>query len=479
MRGGGPLHSIARAAVRAAARGVKPSRLGVHGYRAVVKARLAASLAAPMASTALYWALGPLGLLGGLALLAIAVAAPSIYRYMLASGLEREAPALLAYMLPFAWTSKGLVDVIASLQSWRGRPFNWVRREAARLTVRLRLGADPITALEWLAETTPSKTLAAALRDYTHALRLGVPRSAVAQRLLDSAIDAMKASWRSYVSLARAAAEAAAALTVLVAALAPAAALSSIDPSLLSALLAAPAALTIVLVAGQPSLGLPQTPLMSRVAPLAVAGAASLLAASGYIYVALALLASAALLVEAYARLVSGRQSRAWASLSRAIEKARLGLIVEDDLKEAAPAAPGVLDALIESSRIAGTKGLTKALQGIYGIIAEARSLARSYSVQSLLMSIVAAAAAVIAVYAVDSLSQLSQVGHGLIDPAMISAIGGILLATSPLAPLPAAAASRPWAPTMVPSLAALAASLYVAGVIDITSLLGILAGSG
>ncbi len=473
MKGGGPLISIARAALRAAARGVKPSKLGVHGYKAVVKTRLAASLAAPIVSVTLYLLLGAIGLLGGLPLFAIAAAAPSIYRYMLASGLEREAPALLAYMLPFAWTSKGLVDVLASLQSWRGRPFNWVRREAARLAVRLRLGADPITALEWLAETTPSKTLAAALRDYTHALRLGVPRSAVAQRLLDRAIDAMKAAWRSYVSLARAAAETAAALTVLVAALAPAAALASINPSALSLLLAAPAALTIVLVAAQPSLGLPQTPLVLRIAPLAAAGLSSLLVALGSFYMALALLAAAALLVEAYARIVSSRQSRAWSSLSSAIEKARLGLIVEDDLREAAPVAPGVLDALIESSRIAGTKGLTKALQGIYGIISEARLLAKSYSVQSILMSIVAAAAAVIAVYAVGSLSQLAQAGHGLIDPAMIQAIRGILLATSPLAPLPAAAASRPWAPTLVPSLAALVVTLYIAGAIAIPGIPG------
>lgn len=473
MRGGGLLSSLARAATKAAARGVRPSRLGVHGYMAVVKFRLASTLAAPIVGIALYMLLGPPGFLGGLPLLAAAAAAPSIYRYILASGLEREASALLAYLLPFSWTSKGLTDVLVTLQGWKGKPFRWVSREAERLAVKLRLGADPVSALEWIAETTPGKTLSAALRDYIHAVRLGVPKGLVTQRLLDRALEAVRSAWRSYVSLARAGAELAAALVVLVAALAPAAALASLNPAAISLILAAPAPLALILALSQPSLGMPQTHPAVRLAPLAVAGASGVLVVKGLSLGALALLAAAGAAVEAYAASLRRLQFRAWSSLSRAIEKARLGLMVDDDLREAEPAAPGIVSALLESSRIAGSRGLTRALQGIYGVIAEARSLAKTYSWQSMLMSLVSAAAVAVAVYAVKALSELASVhaAQGLIDPTVINAVTRILLATSPLAPLPAATAGRPWAPTLVPSLIALAASLKAAGSLGIPGL--------
>ncbi|GAB6147569.1 hypothetical protein [Stetteria hydrogenophila] len=468
MRRGGFPSSLAAALARAAARGLKPSTLGVHGYKAVVRARLIAALAAPVAGALLYAHAGPLGLLAVAPIVALAAAAPGVYRRLLAGGLEREAPALLAYMLPFSLTSKGLVDVVASLQAWRGPPFSWVRREAERLAFRLRLGADPLSALEWLAETTPSKTLSAALRDYTHALRLGVPRSSVAQRLLDRAMEAMRAAWRGYVSTAKATAEAAASLAVLVAALAPAAALARVDPSLLSFILAAPPALALVLAAAQPTLGLPQTSLALRVAPLAAAWLAGLLVAEGAGYAALAFLAVAAVAVEAYARAQSARQSRAWQSLARAMEKARLGLNVEEELADAEPVAPGVLSALLEASKTAGGKGLTRAIQGVYRVIAEARSLAKSYSTQFGVLALVSVASVAIAVYSIEAIAQLAGEGYELVNPSVMAAVERILLATAPLVPLPAAAAARPWAPTLAPSLASLALALYTSGALRI-----------
>ncbi len=451
---------------RLLAAGARPLEAGVHGYRAV--ARLRASLAAASALAAASSTAAGLALLALAAALAAAAAwAHRLYRSLAASGLEREAPALLAFLVPYSGTTSGLADVLASLASWRGRPFRWVSREAGRLAKRLRLTGDPLEALEWLASTTPSRTISTALGDYVNALRLGAPRVSVAQRLLDAALDSVRRSWSSYSSLARVASEAGAAVVVLVAALAPAAALASLDPALLAAPLAVPPAISLLIALGQPPLGAPSTGPLQRLYPMAVAGvaAAASLWPGSPPWAPLAVLAAGAAGVEAYAAKISRASSAAWKELARLIEEARVGVVEAERVSRASPAAPGVAEALARASRIAGTRGLARALEGVYRLLAEARHAASATAAQAWVMAAVSAGAVALAVYTMEALASIAGDGGGLVDTAVMEFIGGVVAAYAPLAPLPAAVAARPWAPTLLPSLAASLAVFVVSGV--------------
>lgn len=389
--------------------------------------------------------------------------APRLYRSLVGSGVDGEIPALLAYLAPYAHSTptQGLAEVLAGLAGWRGPPFRWTRVEAARLKALLDSGRDTLTALQELARTTPSRALRKILGDYVNALRAGVPRRLVAQRLLDEALAGLRRSWQGYTAAARVLTELSAALAVLVAALAPAMALASIDPALAAPAALAPVAAAAWLSSSKPPLGLPRTNRAAQAAPLlAAAAVAAALLAGLEPRTALLALAPPAAAVEAYAAAKSRAWARARASLARALDKASIGLLDPGELLDSSEALPGVAEALARASTRAGTQGLSRALSTLARIVDEAYTLYRGAVSQALVLAATAIAAGAAGLYSIDAVASMLEHAPSQLaaNAAALDAIRRVVAALSVTAPLPAAALARPYAPSLAPSLAAAAA---------------------
>jgi len=419
---------------------------------AALAASLAGAAAAPFHSTLAFAAEA-----AALAALAIAWMAPRLWRAAVGAGVNREMPSLLAYVIPYASSARYLADVIAALP--RGF-FRWTRYEADRLRYFLDLGYDPVGALEELASTTPSRKLREALNDYIHAQKLGAPRSTVTMRLLERAVEEARSAWRSYTDLGRGLVEAATALVIAAAAMAPMALLSgSVNVGLLAAPLAAAPALGILMLAARPALG----DYRGNMAAAAVALLGALASAAAGLALGLeyefAVLAAFTVAAEALAAAEARREEAAYAAFREAVEEARYGRALEAALARAAGLAKGVVAAIVEAARVAGRLGVGEALANLYRVVEEARSARLQARGQGLVLAVLAAAAVPVAVYTLKSIAAIEGVEILAGSPKSLEAAAQVMVALSPLAPLPASVLMRGWRPGLAPSLASLAAA--------------------
>ncbi len=429
---------------------------------ALAKASLVAAVSSPLIlaiNTEAGVALAGIALL----LVAAAYALPRLARAAVGMGVDRELPGLLAYLLPYASSARHLVDVMADL---RVRGLRWSRLEAERLRYLLDLGHDPLSALRELASTTPSGKLRRALLEYVHSLEIGASRSQVTLRLLQAAIEELRAAWRSYTDLGRAIVEAVTTLVIAGVALAPVALLSgSMDPSLLVAPLIASPAAALLLVVTRPSIGDARIGL----APLAIVVLGTLASAGAALTLGLpegiALQAAVALASEVVGRRYAAREERAYQALREAADAAKYGGDLEEKLRSDTPLASGVVGAIIEATRIAGRLGVSEAVAHISRLVEEARGIVAQLRGQALLLAAIAAAAPAMAVYILASIASMASGGAPFAagDPRSLSYAAGLIASASPLAPLPAAVLQRGWRPSGGPSLVAIAASALVA----------------
>ena len=390
-----------------------------------------------------------------LALPSIAVAT---WRKMLAWGLDRETPAILTYLLPYASGPKYLADVIVGAP--RGH-FTWLRWEADRLEYLLRLGHDPLSALRELARTTPSKKLREALLDYVNTHELGAPRSQVTMRLLERALAEARGQWRSYIELAKGIIESVVALTMSLVILAPIGFMASKD---LAPLALIPAIISpvgaLALISMRPTIGEGDTG--GEIPLLAVAGAfasaIAFLAADWKIAILILLILS--IIVEYRSRLAFHIEEKAAMVLREIAVGAKYGRFAHERITEALPAASRVLRALVSALTYAGKLGISEALINVYRVLEEAREARLSAKGQGLILTGVAVLTPPISIYMINMLANLAKGGEALGITSNPQSLALYLAAASPLIPVIGTALWRGRKLSLIPSLIALVLSL-------------------
>ncbi|MCE4619523.1 MAG: hypothetical protein F7C33_00700 [Desulfurococcales archaeon] len=402
-----------------------------------------------------------LGLL--LALIAmVELALPNIavatWRRMLGWGLDRETPAVLTYLLPYASGPKYLADVIV------GAPrehFTWLRWEADRLEYLLSLGHDPLSALRELARTTPSKKLREALLDYVNTHELGAPRSQVTMRLLERALAEARGQWRGYIELAKGIIESVVALTMSLVVLAPIGFMASKDIApltLIPAILSPVGALALISM--RPAIGEGDTG--GEIPLLAVTGAfASTIAflVVGW-KIATIILAVLTIIVEYRSHLAFRVEEKATMILREIAVGAKYGRFTHERIAEALPAASKVLRALISALTYAGKLGISEALINVYRVLEEAREARLSSKGQGLILTGVAVLTPPISIYMINMLANLAKGGEALGITSNPQSLAVYLAAASPLIPVIGAALWRGRKLSLTPSLIALVLSL-------------------
>ncbi len=443
---------------------VDPTMVGVTPAKTLRKMVLLAAAATPLIA-----ALSVALLFEGFHAIAVLVAvfwlatllSPAIWSRVWGHLVDREVPALLAFILPYAPTGIHIADLIE--EAAEGREFKWVRYEGERLKTLLRMGWDPERALSYIASTTRSKALSSVLSDYLHAQRLGASRSQLTLLLLRNSLEAVKSSWESYQSLVRGLGEIGVALTASLAAAAPIIYVAS--PQLLHAVPAIIAvsalALALVVLAFRPSLGegRPPAPLFA----LAYASPIALMAVAAFKGPLEALVVGGllALVVEVGALWQASREERALIMMKRAADNARYGVDYEEQLKQAEPVARQVVSAILRASKKAGKLGVGEALENTYRMIVEARARAQAIKGPAALLALVSALSPALAVYTLRFMHEaISGPGYvSLLPPVSVEYAIAMIVAAAPLVTLPASVMHRPWTPSLLPSLLALLGS--------------------
>ncbi len=441
-----------------------PIVMGIDGYRSVIYLRtFILGLSIPTVTTIYHFFGLPGSLLSLAILIVLYIGAPSVYRHIAASNLDRELTALLLYLLPFSWSARSVADVLISLSRWRREPFKWTSKEASRLETILGMGKDPLSALSYLAETTPSRKLRDVLEIIVDSSKSGISKESTIADLASIAIEQVRSSWKNYVELAQLAAEASVALVLSIAVIVPIASMSSIGLWALQLPILFSALFTFVLLIYQPTLGLNLSRPWLRFLPAVAVILATVLMVLKPL-ASLTFLALTTILFEVIWRRFSSNFKRSLESFRRATDKARLGLPVAEDLQASRPLLGNVIDAMTEAVKIAGTLGVWKVMEKIYRTVREAiRSASDARSTSYILMGVSAIAPA-ISIYIVKSIMSIS--GSGNIPAFNLNAVAPeaikwVLLST-PLGIMPSATLHRPRFPSLIPSLIATVLALWI-----------------
>ncbi len=444
-------------------RDLDPLIVGPEVYRSIIKIRtVILGMVLPI-FTITYKLLGLPSALIALALTITAYfTSPSLYRSIMASELDREIVALLLYILPFSWSPRSVADVFASLASWKKAPFKWSSKEALRLTTLLNMGKDPLSALGRLAETTPSKKLKEVLEIIVDTSRAGISKERTIESLASTTVEEIRSSWKNYTELAQIAAESSIALMLSIAVIVPIASMAGSALWLLQLPLLISIVFTVLLLVYQPTLGLNYSSSWIRFVPLVLVLVTTALLNENILY-SIALLALFSIAIEVLWRRRSLNFKRALGNFRRAVDKARLGLPIVEELEKSRPLLGDVISAMVEAVKVAGTVGVWRIMDKVYGALREAirsASEARSSSYILMAVSIMAPAMALYIVKAILSIGNGSPMAIGM-EGMSLEATKWILLST-PLSVMPASVLHRPRMPSLVPSLIAMLVSLLV-----------------
>jgi len=176
---------------------------------------------------------------------AFSAAAPYIaartYSYVVASGTEGELPAALAFLIPYASSSRDLANLL--VYAARELKLRFLGREAWRLEALMASGNDERAALRFLADTSPSQRLRLIITELLNAEELGLPRSRLVATLYSRTLDLVRTSWSNYVKVGEVVVEGVITLVASATILVPIAVIGS--ASLLAPLAAISAAISI------------------------------------------------------------------------------------------------------------------------------------------------------------------------------------------------------------------------------------------
>lgn len=401
---------------------------------------------------------------------------PSLLRSLKSSMIEREAPVMLAYILPYAAIKPSMADALLSILNTRS--FKWVKLEVERLKLLLDFGMDPSKALSYLAETTPSRTLSTTIREYITAERLGVSKSQLTLSLVDSAMKSVRSQWNSYVKTVQALSEISLTLTATMLILSPLSLMIAPGAALLAA--SAPVFLaplfTLLFIALRPSIGGSSHKALPFIVSYSAPIALSVLTVAIGPWQALAFGLALCIIVESINIYMANRESKALRSLREATLKSRVGLEFRDDLLDAKPVAGPLVDSILDASSIAGRTGISRALEYVYTTVAESITLAAATRPIALLLGVASIVTPAVSILLLELVSTApAAVGLETVSGAK-SLLSTTILASSPMLPLPAAALHRPSRPSTLYSVASLAltASTLEHGALLVSNLLGV-----
>ncbi|MFP3312126.1 MAG: type II secretion system F family protein [Acidilobus sp.] len=382
---------------------------------------------------------------------------------LLGSGIDDEMPALLAVMIPYVASSRDLASVLTTAAE--SLKLRFVRNESRRLQYLLSAGYDERRALRILADTTPSARLRDVLRELLAVEELGLSRARAATELYSRTMDAIKVSWQSYAKLGETITEAITTIIVSAAVLLPLSFFGNADllmPLAVLVMVLSPS-LAMMLAMLRPRLGEPDGSWWVAGLTISSTSLASLLLfLDRYLPAALALLATSIISEASWIRL-SRRVASSLRLLREASERARLGLPFGDVISRASVLGKSVVQALLDSDRVAGRIGVGPAIQGFADILYESLRSLRSLQVEAYVLmgvSAVAPAIALAGVYAIANYISSSSLSLMLSNVASVTYASRLLLAISPLSTLPTAALYRGRRMSSTPSLVALLLSL-------------------
>ena len=397
---------------------------------------------------------------------AFSAAAPYIaartYSYVVASGTEGELPAALAFLIPYAASSRDLANLL--VYAARELKLRFLGREAWRLEALMASGNDERAALRFLADTSPSQRLRLIITELLNAEELGLPRSRLVATLYSRTLDLVRTSWSNYVKVGEVVVEGVITLVASAAILVPIAVIGS--ASLLAPLAAISAAISIgsalLLAFERPRLGDLEGGWSIGGLTLTAAVLASAFTAWGRIAIAVAVLAIAAVYSESLNVVAERKASLAAAKLREAAARARLGMTFDEQLRLAAPAGGKVVEAVAKAFRVAGRVGLGGAIESFADVINDAMRAVSSVRVEGILLESLSAVVPAVSAVAIRVMASYvaSSTVFAFLGLGSLAGSLNVLLFMAPLAPLPAAALQRGRRMSATPSLASLVTTL-------------------
>ncbi|MCE4608729.1 MAG: hypothetical protein F7B61_07265 [Caldisphaeraceae archaeon] len=385
---------------------------------------------------------------------------PGLWRKVKGAGIDAEMPAFLAYLMPYARSSRSLVDLMISIP--RSLKLRFIESEVERLRGLINMGMDSRKALKTLAKTTPNQRLGEFLVDYLNAEYMGTAKHSIVSLLYDYAISSLKEKWNAYAEFGRGVVEIGLGLTLsfaIVISLAPIAGPNLVVSLAIIAFTIIPLT-SIVLIITMPKMG--EEKHYDAILSLAPTLLASAMLTEGFGYISLVPLLVAVPFTEVYNTRVKKKASKALESLKVAAEKAKIGKRFDEELYKARFIAGNIAEAIISSEKIAGKIGVSNAIEKLEQLIEESERFSESLRIQSILMIAVSIASLVISILSINFIYSIyASIPQG-INVGAVTIARNIIISLSPIATLPSSILYRERIPSLLPSLVSTMALLLV-----------------
>ncbi len=362
----------------------------------------------------------------------VAEGTPYIWRSLLASGIDNELPALLLYLVPYVGSPKYLADVLSSVPSYI---FKWIKHESAKIKLLYSMGYDPLGVLKKLQESTPSKKLQLIITEYLNMQAIGATNTAIALRITNRTLENIKEKWSTYSKIGRIGVEAAVTSLIALGVMLPISSGSSIA-LILSLPFIAILLSSLILLMTRPKVG--DMPRDRKITGVTIAGLSISIFGiiiGEYVFAVLALLVSS-IVGEFFYYKLKKKEQEALINLRVAVEKAKYGQDYEEYLRKASTIDEGILNAVIQASRIAGTIGLGEALSQLIRILDEAFIVRRNIWFEAIILEAISILAPVISIITLEKTIAFMQSTSGLLGISLMSVDMSNIIVLAPLAPI-------------------------------------------
>ncbi|MCE4623872.1 MAG: hypothetical protein F7B11_03890 [Caldisphaeraceae archaeon] len=385
---------------------------------------------------------------------------PGLWKKMEGAGIDAEMPAFLAYLMPYARSSRGLVDLMISIP--KSLKLRFIESEVERLRRLINMGMDSRKALKTLAKTTPNQRLGKFLFDYLNAEYMGTTKHSIVSLLYDYAISSLKEKWNAYAEFGRGVVEIGLGLTLsfaIVISLAPIAGPNIVVSLAIIAFIIIPL-MSIGLIITMPKIGGEKR--YDAILSLVPALLTSAMLAEGFGYISLIPLLVAAPFIEAYNASIKKKASKALESLKLAAEKAKIGKRFDEELYKARFVAGNIAEAIISSEKIAGKMGVSNAIEKLEQLIEESERLSESLRIQSILMIAVSIASLIISILSINFISSIyASIPQG-INVGAVAVARNLIISLSPIVTFPSSILYKERVPSLLPSLVSAIALLFI-----------------
>ncbi|MGC9182349.1 hypothetical protein [Caldisphaera sp.] len=380
---------------------------------------------------------------------------PEIWLKILNNGIEYELPSLLAFLIPYASTTRNLIDLLLTMPD--SLKLKYIKKEIERLKIILNFTQDSRKALSKLGETTPNLRFKRLIVDYVQSEYMGTSKNKIAMLLYKYAIYGIRDGWKNYIELGKEFVEISIGIILSIGVLAILILFNGSNLLfivLVFGLFFIPL-ISILLLLLRPKIGEPQDNYFVEILSIVFPLISSFFILKSMVYFSLIPLIIGSIILEFYYRETEKRIDIALSNLRTASEKAKIGKRFDVELNRAKLLANNIIQAILESEKIAGKIGVSNAIEGIRLIIEESRRLSNSIKAQSIFMMSIAIISPLISIFAINIISStfLNSYQFIPINYNMFSFSKIIIASLSPLTVLPISILYRGKIPTLIPSL--------------------------